>query len=83
LDYAGWKSVVKEIDDKLTAKIPKARGAKQQSALKFKHDLLVDFKSFEVLRNEIMHGRSHHNEPEAIGLLDRVRNFMQRLATHL
>jgi hypothetical protein len=80
LDYAGWKAVVKAIDDKLTKKIPKARGIRQTEALKFKHDLLVDFRAFEVIRNEIMHGRSHYNEQEAIGLFNRVGEFMQRLA---
>src|ERR1017187_9769984 len=79
IDYEGWKAVVKAIDDNLSARIPKARGSKQSAALKFKHDLLVDFKAFEVLRNEIMHGRSHHNEQKAIGLFNRVRDFMQRL----
>jgi hypothetical protein len=83
LDYEGWKAVVKAIDDKLSAKMPKARGPKQSAALKFKHDLLADFKAFEVLRNEIMHGRSHHNEQEAIGLFIRVRDFMQRLANQV
>jgi len=80
LDYSGWEKVVGAINDKLEAKIPKARGQKKSAALKFKHDLLADFKAFEILRNEIMHGRSHHNEQEAIGLLNRVRDFMQRLA---
>jgi hypothetical protein len=83
LDYAGWSEVVKAIDNKLSAKIPKSRSAKKIAALKFKHDLLVDFKAFEVDRNEIMHGRSHYNEQEAIGLFYRVRDFMHRLATHL
>jgi len=80
LDYAGWQKVVNEIDGKLSSKIPKARSSKQSAALKFKHDLLADFKAFEVSRNEIMHGRGHYNGPEAIGLFDRVREFMQRLA---
>jgi hypothetical protein len=83
LDYAGWAEVVKVIDDKLSDKIPKSRSAKKIEALKFKHALLADFKAFEVLRNEIMHGRSHHNEQEAIGLFNRVRDFMQRLANNL
>lgn len=83
LDYAGWKSVVDAIDNKLTAKIPKARGPKQTSALKFKHDLLADFKAFEVLRNEVMHCRWHCNPKEAEGLFIRVRAFMQRLAANL
>jgi hypothetical protein len=83
LDYAGWAEVVKAIDDKLTAKIPKSRSAKKITALKFKHELLVDFKAFEVIRNEAMHGRSHHNEQEAVGLFNRVRDFMQRLAKNL
>jgi hypothetical protein len=80
LDYAGWESVVKAIDDKLAAKIPKTRGQKKSSALKFKQDLLADFKAYEVTRNEIMHCRWRCNEHEAIGLFNRVRDFMQRLA---
>lgn len=81
IDYAGWESVVKAIDDKLAAKIPKSRGPKKTAALKFKQDLLADFKSFEVARNEIMHCRWRCNEPEAEGMYIRVREFMQRLAT--
>ncbi|MGO8836325.1 MAG: hypothetical protein ACLQAH_08480 [Limisphaerales bacterium] len=83
LDYAGWKSVVQAIDAKLSAKIPKARGPKQAQALQFKHDLLADFKSFEMKRNEIMHCRWRCNEGEAMGLFVRVRDFMQRLAARI
>lgn len=80
LDYAGWKAVVSEIDEKLSEKMSKSRGAKQSKELKFKHELLVDFRAFEFTRNEIMHGRSHYNEQEAIGLYNRVGEFMIRLA---
>lgn len=80
LDYAGWKDVVNRIDKKLEEKIPKARGPKQVAALKFKQDLLADFKAFEVARNEVMHGRSRYSKPQAIGLFDRVRDFMRRVA---
>jgi hypothetical protein len=80
LDYAGWKDVVNRIDKRLEEKIPKARGPKQAAALKFQQDLLADFKAFEVARNEVMHGRSRYNKPQAIGLFDRVRDFMRRVA---
>ena len=80
LDYAGWKDVVNRIDKKLEEKIPKARGPKQVAALKFQQDLLADFKAFEVARNEVMHGRSRYSKPQAIGLFDRVRDFMRRVA---
>ncbi|MGA2786845.1 MAG: hypothetical protein ABSF60_04905 [Verrucomicrobiota bacterium] len=80
LDYSGWEKVVGAINDKLEVKIPKSRGPKKSAALKLQSELLADLKAFEVLRNEIMHGRSHHNEQEAIGLFNRVREFMQRLA---
>jgi hypothetical protein len=83
LDYAGWDSVVREIDDKLTAKIPKARGPKKTKSLQFKHDLLADFKAFEVERNEVMHARRHYNQKEAHGIYLRVRDFMQRLASRI
>jgi len=79
LDYTGWESLVREINGKLEFKIPKVRGHKKSSALKFKQDLLADFSAFGVLRTEVMHGRSHHNEKQAIGLFERVREFMQRL----
>jgi len=83
LDYAGWDSVVRAIDSKLASKIPTARGPKKSAALKFKQDLLSDFKAFEVTRNEIMHCRWRCNEHEAMGLYIRVRDFIQRLAQHL
>jgi hypothetical protein len=79
LDYEGWKGVVDAIDNRLSEKTPKARGPKQAKALKFKHDLLADFKAFEVLRNDILHGRSHHTASEALSLFNRVRDFIQRL----
>jgi len=53
----------------LEFKIPKVRGHKKSSALKFKQDLLADFSAFGVLRTEVMHGRSHHNEKQAIGFI--------------
>jgi hypothetical protein len=83
LEYAGWKAIVKAIDEKLEFRMPKARGKKQAAALQFKHDLLVDFKAFEVARNEIMHGRSRYNEQEATGLFNRVDDFMNRLANNI
>jgi hypothetical protein len=83
LDHAGWKAIVKAIDDKLSAKMPKSRGKKQSAALKFQHDTLVDFRAFEVARNEIMHGRSRYNEQDAIGMYNRVRDFMIRLANEI
>jgi hypothetical protein len=81
LDYGGWDDVVKAIDDKLSKKIPKSRSPKKIAAMKFKQAMLLDFKHFQVLRNEIMHGRSRHNEQEAVGLFNRVNEFMQRLDT--
>jgi hypothetical protein len=83
LDYAGWEGLIKAIDAKLDAKIPTARGPTKSAALKFKHDLLADFEAFEQPRNDIMHGRSHYNEREAIGLFNHVRDFMQRLSIHV
>jgi hypothetical protein len=80
LDYVGWEGIVKKIDDELDSRIPIARGPKKSAALKVKHDLLLNFKAFENPRNDIMHGRSHFNEQEAIGLFNRVRDFMQGLA---
>lgn len=79
LDYAGWQKVVNEIEEKLTKKIPTVRGPKQSEELKFKHDLLADFKAFEVKRNEALHGRGRYNGPEAIGFFDRANEFIQRL----
>jgi hypothetical protein len=79
LDYVGWDGVVKAIDVKLEKKIPTTRGPKKSAALKFKRDMLVDFKAFEAPRNELLHGRLHYNEEEAVGLFNRVREFMQRL----
>jgi hypothetical protein len=83
LDYAGWESVVASIQKKLESEIPKARGPKKTKALQFKNDLLTDFKSFEVKRNEIMHCRWRCNPKEAGGLFIRVREFMQRLAQRI
>lgn len=83
LDYAGWKSVVGGIETKLQAKIPKARGPKQAKALQFKNDLMADFKAFELRRNEIMHCRWRCNPREAMGLFDRVDEFMRRVALRI
>jgi hypothetical protein len=79
LNYVGWNAVVKAIDEKLNSRIPSARGPKQVKALQFKSDLLADFKSFEITRNEIMHCRWRCNASEAMGVFIRVKEFMQRL----
>jgi hypothetical protein len=83
LDYAQWKEVVNEIAIILEKKLPAAKGPKKTAALQFKHDTLADFKSFDVIRNEIMHCRWSCNEQEALGLFVRVREFMQRLAKNV
>jgi hypothetical protein len=83
LDYALWREVVDEIDTKLETKLPKSKGQKKTKALLFKRDLLVDFKAFELRRNEIMHCRWSCNDTQAIGLFNKVRDFMQRLATQI
>jgi hypothetical protein len=84
IEYAEWGSIIKKIDENIEAKIPKARGPKQTEALDFYRGLMGEFNAFkDVWRNNVMHTRRSYNAAEAIGVHQRVREFMQRLAARV
>jgi hypothetical protein len=81
LDYAEWGTVLARIDDKLTAIERKPRGKKKSEELEFYRLIQSECKALkDVWRNNVMHTRGRYNHKEATGVLQRVQDFLVRLA---
>jgi hypothetical protein len=81
LDYADWGTVLARMDDKLTAIERKPRGKKKSEELEFYRLIQSECKALkDVWRNNVMHTRGRYNHKEATGVLQRVQDFLVRLA---
>jgi hypothetical protein len=81
LEYAEWNRIITEIEKKIEVMRQMPRGPKKETELVFYRDLVGAFNAFkDVWRNNVMHTRGTYNEHEALGVFERVRGFMQRLA---
>lgn len=84
LDHADCGKLTGEIDKKLKQLRLEPRGTKRSDDLDFYGDLLGEFNAFKDLwRTPLVHMVKQANESEAMGVLIRVRSFMQRLATRI
>jgi hypothetical protein len=83
LEYADWDEVIRGIQAKLDS-IKHPRGKKRQAELEFYRPLLSECSEFkDVWRNNIMHARRRYIHHEALGVFNRVSDFMCRLATRV
>ena len=84
LAYADWGTVLRRIDEKLTALERKPRGKKKSDELEFYRLTESELNTLkDVWRNNVMHTRGRYSQPEAVGVFLRVREFMQRLASRV
>jgi hypothetical protein len=79
LEYGDWNDLVTGMHNKILearAKLPK--GPKREARLRF-YSEVADHGLFmkEIFRNEVSHSRKGYKEPEALGVLQRVHDFMQ------
>jgi hypothetical protein len=81
LEYGDWDTVITAIRNKIaeTRKLP--RGAKKEAALQF-YSTAADQCEYmkDIWRNEISHARRRYSKSEALGVMNRVRDFVQPLA---
>jgi hypothetical protein len=84
IDHAEWQQVITEIKNKLGVIQQKPRGPKRTAELELLSDA-ADHCTFmkDIWRNSVSHTRKPYGEPEARAAIDRVRGFMQFVATQL
>lgn len=84
VEYATWDKVITACTNKITETRKKPVGKKKEELLVFysdagQHCLFMK----DIWRNNISHTRQPYNEPEAIAVLERVRDFMRFLAVNV
>jgi hypothetical protein len=87
IEHGGWSELIEQIEKKIRLRRERydrgrRKNKKELEFLKFCRmmaDELYIFK--EIWRDNTMHSISSYNESEAKGVFERVRDFMQRLAT--
>lgn len=81
--HKDWGKILAEIESKATAFEKSAtKPDNWKDDREFYFQCIADFKVFKnAYRNASMHGRSKYGDEEAIDIMNRVRSFMQTLAT--
>lgn len=94
LEMAGWDEIIQKIDDRIGQKLnrkaplsssiptPRKRNfQKKERDREFFRGVIHEFYGFkDVWRNHVMHTRKSYKSKEASSVLERVRDFMTRLA---
>jgi hypothetical protein len=80
IEFATWGKVIAGIRSKITAALSLPQGPRRSSKLQFYSDA-ADSCTYikDIWRNEISHCRKSYKDAEALGVLNRVRDFMQLL----
>jgi hypothetical protein len=81
LEYAEWDQIISQINQKIEAERKTPRDANREKQLQnyseaAQHCLFMK----DIWRNTVSHARKAYVEPEALGSLERVRDFMHFLA---
>ena len=81
IEYATWDKVINGIKGRITAAHLKPKGAVRNRQLQFYADATDQCTYIrDVWRNEVSHTRKSFNDGEAVGVMTRVRQFMELLA---
>jgi hypothetical protein len=80
LEYATWDKVITKIQSHITQAKLLPQGPRKARRLSFFSDA-ADQCSYikELWRNEVSHTRKRYNENEALGAMQRIKNFMELL----
>jgi hypothetical protein len=82
VEYSTWETIIAEMERQIAKFKQLSKGKKKSETLEFYHGLIGEFNAFkDVWRNNIMHTRRSYNRHEAMVVFERVRSFMQRLAS--
>lgn len=84
LEFADWNNVITAIKNKITAARRLPHGPTRQAKLEG-YSSAADHCEYmkDVWRNNMAHTRKPYSGPEAVGILERVRDFMQFLGKQL
>jgi len=78
IDYGTWEHIITGMKTKLTALHALPKGPRKARGLAFYSDAADQCAWIKDLwRNEVAHNRKVYNEAEALGVMTRVRDFMQ------
>lgn len=81
VEFATWDKVINAIKSKLTVAHSLSRGTRKSERLRFYSDAADQCTYFrDMWRNDVAHARKHYNDGEALGVMIRVREFMQLLS---
>ncbi|HLZ54552.1 MAG TPA: hypothetical protein VKS19_08755 [Verrucomicrobiae bacterium] len=89
IDSAGWTEIIKNIEIATAArwkKLPQGKKARKKATDFLKScEVATDELNVlkEIWRNNVMHASSAYRASEALGVFERVRDFMQRLAKRI
>lgn len=84
LEYGTWEKVIQAIGNKINTVRNQPQGPKRQEKLTFYSDA-ADHCTYmkDIWRNEISHARRSYNDAEALGALNRVKDFMYFLVRNV
>jgi hypothetical protein len=84
IEFQEWKNIIDGLQKRVGNVGNSPKGKKKQADLEFYNGLLMEFAGFkDVYRNNMAHARCRYTFNEAVGVHDRVRDFMKRLATKI
>lgn len=80
IEFATWDKVITGIRNEITAARLLPQGPRKNRKLQFYSDAAENcIYMRDIWRNEVSHTRKRYNDEEALGVLNRVRDFMQLL----
>jgi hypothetical protein len=83
IEYADWQKVINAIRSKIAKTRLNPVGPKREQELQFFSDMNDHCEYMkDVWRNEMAHTRRFYEEAEALGVINRVKDFTQRLAKY-
>lgn len=83
IEFADWAKIITAIKNKIDPVGKRAPSKKRQELLE-KYSDAADHCVFmkDIWRNNVSHTRDPYKKPEALGVIERVRDFMQFVATN-
>lgn len=80
IEYATWDKVIVNIRSKISQASTLPQGPRKARKLAFFSDAAEQCSYLkDMWRNEVSHTRKRYNQPEALGVMQRVRGFMELL----
>jgi len=77
IEYASWNTVIDRVREKISKVRKRAPGARRERRLQFFSEMADRCEYMKDLwRNEASHARRRYNQHEAMGVMNRVREFM-------